>query len=178
MEQHDYKLLSDDELTLMAAGEATAETELIVRLTPVLYAVARKINPYICEDLLQEGLLAAVRAAKGYHPEKGGARAFLITSARNQMLNVLNKNSIISGSEDPEQELSAVSEDRRSVEELERLRQAIKTCLTDYEREVIRLYLAGFCYAQIAEMLGREAKSVDNAMQRARRKLKIELEKH
>lgn len=179
LEQRDYKQLSDDELTVLAVGETSAETELIVRLTPEIYSIAMGINPLICEDLLQEGLLGAVNAAKSFDPEKGRARTFLMTAARNRMLSALKCNSIISGVDDPEQELSKLADDTpNGSEELETLRQAIKTCLTDYEREVISLYLVGLSYSQIGQRLGKEPKSVDNAMQRARKKLRTELEKH
>ncbi len=179
MEQHDYKLLDFDELTLQAADDPQAVTELVVRLTPLVFAIARDMSPMICEDLLQEGLLGALGAIGGFDPEKGRAKTFLLSSARNRMLSTLRRNSIIGGVDDPELELSKLMDEGQTGSEmLERLRLAIRTCLTDYEREVVSLYLVGHSYAQIADRLGKDPKSVDNAMQRARKKLRNELEKH
>ena len=51
----------------------------------------------------------------------------------------------------------------------------IETELTALEREVLHLNLTGMSTAQIAKMLGREEKSADNALQRAKGKLKKRL---
>ena len=179
MEQHDYKLLSDEELTLRAADEPSAATELIVRLTPSVYALAMDMNPLISEDLLQEGLMGVLGAVTCFDAEKGRARTYLISCARNRMLGAIKRNSLIGGADDPENELARLADEGQdSSEQLEQLRLAIKTCLTDYERETVSLYLVGLSYAQIGERLGKSAKSVDNAMQRARKKLRTELGKH
>lgn len=179
VEQQDYKLLSDEELTRRAAIDAAAATELMIRLTHSVYALAIELDPLICEDLLQEGLMGALGAVNSFDPEKGSARTYLISCAKNRMYGALKRNSLIGGATDPESELSKVADEGQShSEQLERLRAAIKTCLTDYEREVVSLYLVGHSYSQIAERLGKDLKSVDNAMQRARKKLRTELQQH
>ncbi|MGH2733958.1 MAG: sigma factor-like helix-turn-helix DNA-binding protein, partial [Actinomycetota bacterium] len=43
------------------------------------------------------------------------------------------------------------------------------------ETEVLRLYMDGKSYQQIADMLGRHVKSIDNALQRIKRKLEQHL---
>jgi RNA polymerase sporulation-specific sigma factor len=43
--------------------------------------------------------------------------------------------------------------------------------LSELELEVLRLYVAGRSYVEIADHVGRHAKSVDNAVQRIKRKL-------
>lgn len=48
--------------------------------------------------------------------------------------------------------------------------------LSDLEREVLRLRLEGLSYAEIAERLGRSRKSVDNAVQRVRKRVRRALE--
>ncbi len=42
--------------------------------------------------------------------------------------------------------------------------------LSDLEGEILRLYLEGFSYREIADRIQRSSKSVDNAVQRIRRK--------
>ena len=82
-------------------------------------------------------------------------------------------------SEDPGVQLSAIPEiSRRSPEELvlereskEELYAAFSKCLSRFELKVLDLYLDGLSYREIADILGKSAKSVDNAVQRIRRKL-------
>ena len=45
------------------------------------------------------------------------------------------------------------------------------TLLSKYERQVLELYLDGLSYGKIAEQLGKTEKSIDNAIQRIRKKL-------
>lgn len=77
---------------------------------------------------------------------------------------------------------SLIAEGQRTPEEhvidqeaFLRLSSLIETELTDLEREVLRLNLTGMPTAQIAKVLGREEKSTDNALQRAKGKLKKKL---
>ena len=56
-------------------------------------------------------------------------------------------------------------------ESKEELRAASSRCLSRFEIKVLDLYLEGLSYREIAERLCRNAKSVDNAVQRIRRKL-------
>lgn len=57
-------------------------------------------------------------------------------------------------------------------ESLMSLRKSISECLSDKEKKVLELYLAGESYSDIASELKMSQKSVDNALQRIRRKLK------
>lgn len=52
--------------------------------------------------------------------------------------------------------------------------EKIETALSRYERQVLELYLDGQAYGKIAEQLGKSEKSVDNAIQRIRKKLSAE----
>lgn len=56
------------------------------------------------------------------------------------------------------------------------LAAAVSSELSDLETRVLRLYVAGRSYVEIAEVVGRHAKSVDNAVQRIKRKLGRSLE--
>ena len=58
----------------------------------------------------------------------------------------------------------------RAVASWERLRERLKSTLTDLEYRVLMLYLNGYSYEGIAAMLNIGTKAVDNALQRVRRK--------
>ncbi len=59
--------------------------------------------------------------------------------------------------------------DKENVEAIENF---IDTELSEFEREAVELYLTGMSYVQIARVLGRDEKSTDNALQRAKGKIK------
>jgi RNA polymerase sporulation-specific sigma factor len=51
----------------------------------------------------------------------------------------------------------------------------VDAALSDLEAEVLRLYVDGKSYVEIAEVLKRHVKSIDNALQRIKRKLDVHL---
>ena len=57
----------------------------------------------------------------------------------------------------------------------ESLMQTVEKSLTEYERAVLDGFLDGRSYSEIAAELGHSTKSVDNALQRIRKKLEKEL---
>ena len=52
----------------------------------------------------------------------------------------------------------------------------INDTLSFFEKSVLELYINGKTYHEIAEMLGKESKSIDNAIQRVKRKISKQLE--
>jgi RNA polymerase sporulation-specific sigma factor len=58
-----------------------------------------------------------------------------------------------------------------SAERIRALQEHFDTVLSDLEAEVLRLYVDGKSYQEIAEVLQRHVKSIDNALQRIKRKL-------
>ena len=63
-----------------------------------------------------------------------------------------------------------------SKEELKRIESKMNELLSDLELEVLELYLNGKSYQYIADRLERDVKSIDNALQRVKRKLEKHLE--
>ena len=57
-------------------------------------------------------------------------------------------------------------------DECNRIFGFIETKLSERERSILKLFLSGLSYGEIAQRLGSSSKSVDNALQRVRRKLK------
>ena len=67
-------------------------------------------------------------------------------------------------SEDPASQVIA-------IEELASLVDCLTTTLSELESEVLSLHLDGSSYEQVADHLGCDTKTVDNALQRVKRKL-------
>ena len=57
-------------------------------------------------------------------------------------------------------------------EELKAFQDKVEEKLSSFEKQVLTFYLQGFDYMQIAEVLEKEPKSIDNALQRLKKKLK------
>ena len=66
--------------------------------------------------------------------------------------------------------------DEATKEELKNIENKMNELLSDLELEVLELYLSGKSYQYIANMLNRDVKSIDNALQRVKRKLEKHLE--
>ena len=79
-------------------------------------------------------------------------------------------NLLISGIQTNPEELFI---DKENVEQIEAI---ISKELSGFEKQVLDLYLTGMSYSQIAKVLGRDAKSTDNALQRLKAKLKRAVE--
>lgn len=78
-------------------------------------------------------------------------------------------NTLSSGNDNPE----SIMIDRENVEDIEHF---IDTELSTFEREAVELHLTGMSYVQIAKVLSKDEKSTDNALQRAKTKIKKKLE--
>jgi RNA polymerase sporulation-specific sigma factor len=63
-----------------------------------------------------------------------------------------------------------------SSEEVESLTGCLSRTLSDLEGRVLRQYLNGLSYERIAAELGCDCKTVDNALQRIKRKVDLHLE--
>jgi RNA polymerase sporulation-specific sigma factor len=61
------------------------------------------------------------------------------------------------------------------MEDLRSMRRMMTEMLSKLEVEVLRLYVEGKSYQEIAGVLGRHVKSIDNALQRIKRKLEVHL---
>ena len=188
----DYASLEDKELqSLASSGDREAEEALAGRYLRLVRACAR---PFFLaggdsEDLIQEGTFGLLSAIRQYRADAGASfKTFAEHCIRMRLLSAIKSASQLKHfplndgvsleqlSEDPGVQLSAIA--RRSPEELvlereskEELYAAFSKCLSRFELKVLDLYLDGLSYREIADILGKSAKSVDNAVQRIRRKL-------
>ena len=192
----DYPSLSDRELLrLSGQGDELAGDALILRYRRVVRACTR---PYFLaggdsEDLVQEGMIGLLAAMREFDPDAGTAfrtyaelciRRRVISAARSasrRKHSPLNEGvSLEEILSDENQQLSLYAGQRfdRSPEDqlLAREREgdmiiAYSRYLSTFETEILKYYLEGFSYEEIASRSGRSAKSVDNAVQRIRKKL-------
>lgn len=184
-----YFQQSDEDLCCLAvSGAREAEEVLADRHGRLVRICAR---PYFLaggdsEDLIQEGMIGLLSAIRSFRPEEGTAfRTYAEICIRNRIHTAVKmaargKHSPLNGSisidspvfqesgesspaEDPENMLIG-REERRARMRL--LREKLST----FEKTVLELYLNGLSCREIALQTARSPKSVDNAIQRIRRK--------
>jgi RNA polymerase sporulation-specific sigma factor len=154
------------------------------------------------EDLIQEGLVGLYKAIRDYRPDRESSfRNFAELCITRQIITAVktatrNKhtplNSYVSFSQTP----AAAGDDGEptmadvlpgspvhdpvnqviSTEEIQSLVACITSVLSELEGRVLSLYLDGRCYDEIGGRLGCDTKTVDNALQRVKRKVGLHLE--
>jgi RNA polymerase sporulation-specific sigma factor len=154
------------------------------------------------EDVVQEGMIGLFKAIRDYEEDTGTPfRAFAELCISRQILTAIKTanrqkhqplNSSVSldapayGGDDHSDRsvgdniVAARSSDPVelviSAQEIEAIRDNMKENLTDLEGDVLRLYMDGKSYEEIAGVLGNHVKSIDNALQRIKRKLQRHIE--
>src|SRR5213080_1734974 len=149
------------------------------------------------EDLLQEGLIGLCKAVRDFRPDKETSfRSFAELCVTRQIITAIKTatrfkhhplNSYVSFShtpagQDPDGDctlgdaLPGPSVHDPSVcvistEELQSLVFCLGSGLSKLEADALRLYLEGSSYEQMAEQLGCDTKTIDNALQRVKRKI-------
>ena len=175
---------SDEELAARAGEDKGALSELVSRYSFVASAKARAISNDYYEDLYQEGLIGVVAAARSYNADKGASFAtYANRCIKNRMINAikkLDKGITEALDDDFENECADKSEiiPDNIIERRERLGEInakMASVLSDKEWRVFMLFSMGLGYDEIGRDLGMSEKQVNNAMQRARRKLRAEL---
>ena len=175
-----YKQLSDEELAVSAKTDKTAVTELIARYICSVEFLANKYCPAAADDLMQEGFMGLLKAVKTYDPQKNiKFVTYAAVCIKNKMLSAIKKNSMIT--DIPEEKIEdKFLHDPEEIpeniviqnERMSEIYEKISSALSEQEWQVFQLFLTGMSYNQMALNLGVSVKTVDNAMQRVRRKLK------
>lgn len=183
---------TDEDLQRLAAqGDVQAEEALIERYQILVRACAR---PYFLaggdsEDLIQEGMVGLLSAVRHFDPGRDVSFktyaercivARLLTAVRSASRfkhRPLNDSISFESPQFDERQIMSVS-NLRDPEELvitkeltDELRSETARKLSRMEREVLEHFLDGLSYRDIAAKVGTSEKSVDNAVQRIRRKL-------
>ena len=191
----DYAEMDDTMLQRLAFnGDRAAEDSLAARYLRLVRIGARPL--FLAggdsEDLIQEGTFGLLSAIRNYDPADGASfKTYAEHCIRMRLLSAIKSASRLKHvplndgisleelSEDPGADISTFPElIRYNPEELilaeesrEELNAAFSRCLSRFEIKVLDLYLEGLSYREIADRLYRDAKSIDNAVQRIRRKL-------
>ena len=201
----DYTDLSDEDVVgLCRQGDTVAEEYLLNKYKNFVRSKARSyfLIGADHEDIVQEGMIGLYKAIRDYRPDKlSSFRAFAELCITRQIITAIKTatrqkhiplNSYVSLNKplyDEESDrtlLDVIIEGRATnpeeliigQENLRSINHKIDEVLSGLEQEVLRAYLDGKSYQEIADNLGRHVKSIDNALQRVKRKLEKYLEEH
>ncbi len=199
-----YSELSDEEVVLLAQGGDSRAYEFI--LTKYKNFIKSKAHAYFLigadrEDIVQEGMIGLFKAVRDYRNDKQASfRVFAelcvvrqiitaiktATRQKHMPLNTyvsLNRPIYDEESDRTFMDIITVQGKVSSPEEMLinhedylLMETEITGMLSDLEKKVLALYLAGKSYQEIAVELDRHVKSIDNALQRIKRKLEKHLE--
>ncbi len=197
---------NDDEqlVRLAKTGNADAIKRLLtkyhyfVRMKSYSYFIAGGDG----DDLIQEGYIGLYKAIRDYREDRARSfRSFAELCVTRQIITAIKTasrqkhsplNTYLSFSHCPagsggydDRTLADMIPSGRtsdpvmqviSREELESLTDCLQRLLSPLEGQVLRHYLEGHSYEVIAEMIGHDTKTVDNALQRIKRKVVLHLE--
>ena len=195
-----YEKCSDETLIDMyRVGNETAIETLFDRYKNLVRKKAKSM--YIAggdnDDLIQEGMIGLFKAIRDFDEEKEASfRTFANVCIVNNMVSAVKASNckkhqplnqgISLNADSPDGEdggLSLIEEltDTKSRnpedmlidrENVEILQSEIDSALSEYEKRVLTLYLGGMDYTEIAATLMKSDKSIDNALQRIKGKIK------
>jgi RNA polymerase sporulation-specific sigma factor len=198
--QRQQRELEDLQLVTRARnGDEKALDELIRRYTGFvrLKASSYFLAGGESEDLIQEGLIGLYKAVRDFRTDKETSfRSFAELCVTRQIITAIKTatrfkhaplNTYVSFSntpagQDPDSDctlgdaLPGPTVDEPSIcvistEELQSLVFTLGTGLSQLEADALRLYLEGLSYEEMAEELGCDTKTIDNALQRVKRKV-------
>lgn len=177
---------SSEELVLSAQqGDREAFSRLAAELMPLVRQSAARYSATLLDhdDLMQEGMLGLISAVRTYKADRGiPFEAYARTCVNNKILSALRKaasGKSVRAGDVVSLDAHTLSDASLPLEEQQDLRDACERImhfaqneLSKSEKAVLHLFLGGLSYREIAERIGGTPKSVDNALQRVRRKLK------
>ena len=192
-------MYTDEQLAELAvSGSREAEELLVSRYHRLVRTCAR---PFFLaggdsEDLTQEGMVGLIKAVREYDAQKEASfRTFAEICIRNRLYSVLraaardkhkalnqsvsldtpdfDSNSYTSGPSNLAQRNP--EDDMIDREHTAALLSGVRKQLSEFEAKILGYYLDGLSCREIAETVGKPPKSVDNAVQRIRRKVAQQL---
>lgn len=185
----DYALLSDEKLAVAAKTDCYALETLIGRYKQAVRGLSRQyfLTGGEEDDLIQEGtigLFKAITAYDGVSPFKN----YAFTCIKSGIISTIRKSTsyknkalmyyvpIYAGEDDDKSplikgEISDPEEEYINSESAREFMRRVKAVLSKYEYEILTLYLDGYSYSDIARTKNTNDKSVDNAVQRIRKKI-------
>lgn len=200
--ERDYKKTDDNELVKLAqAGDKAALEAILMRYKPLVH---KKSQPYYLaggddDDIVQEGLIGLYTAVMDFDSDKFPLfNVFAGVCIERRIISAVKKasrmkhsplNSYVSLSGNADDDEAALGEmigsgsadperiviERESAQGLE---GKITGLLSPFELKVLLCHLNGKSYRETAELVGKDVKSVDNAMQRIKKKLETVLHRN
>jgi len=194
---NNYKDMSDEDLIdVIKSGDKSALEFLIGKYKEI---VNMKVSKFFMigaekEDIVQEGLIGLFKAVKSYNPDKQNSfKTFANLCIERQLITAIKSsnrqkhiplNSYLSLNtsayeDDEDSTLLDIFDSHQMEDPLETITKkeyyqtvenAIDKSLSDFEKQVLNRYMQGESYVQIAEKLDAPVKSIDNAIQRIRKK--------
>lgn len=189
------KNLTDEQLLSIVSDRRSGAEEILAERYVRLVRICAR--PFFLsggdgEDLIQEGMLGLLSAIREYDSEKGVLfRTFAESCIRHRIQSAIRsasrkKHSPLNHGISLDDVLSDESQTlgtqfyHRSPEEQVLARETEKEYFSAYSRrlskfesDVLHHFLLGLSYQEIASLVGKDIKSVDNAIQRIRRKLDL-----
>ena len=194
--EHFSSMTDEDVVSLAQQGDGQALAYLLNKYKNFVRSKARSyfLIGADHEDIVQEGMIGLYKAIRDFKPDRlSSFRAFAELCVKRQIITAIKTatrqkhfplNSYVSLNkplydEESDRTLLDVIEGRVtnpeelfiSREDLEGIQGQIDELLSDLEQQVLNAFLDGKSYQEIAELLGRHVKSIDNALQRVKRKL-------
>ena len=198
MYTQDYDSMTDEQVVRLAQGTDSQALEYL--LNKYKNFVRTKARSYFLigadhEDIVQEGMIGLYKAIRDYKAERlSSFRAFAELCVTRQIITAIKTatrqkhiplNSYISLNKPIYEEdsdrtlLDVITEEGMSNpeemiidrEDLSVIEGKIGQMLSDLEKEVLVRYMEGKSYVEIADEMHRHVKSIDNALQRIKRKL-------
>ena len=196
--------ISDEDLVQRARDGSDAAVETLLHRYRH-YARAKARTYFLAgadrEDIVQEGMIGLFKAVRDYRDDRNSAfRAFAELCITRQIITAIKTatrqkhiplNSYVSlnrqtnaDDDDDGRSLGDILVSAEvldpadlliSAEEIAAIKDSMSKVLSRLETEVLQLYMDGKSYQDIAQMLGRHVKSIDNALQRIKRKLEQHL---
>lgn len=187
----DYTRYTDEELiAILRGGEQEVIDFIIEKYKPMVRQKARVL--YLVggeqDDLIQEGMIGLFKAVRDYRSEKDASfRTFAqlcvdrqiyhaIQSSKRQKHQPLNSYVSMNSEEWEDEVYTMFQQSPENIviaqENALHLENTIRQQLSSFENQVLEMYLDGDNYLVIADKLGKTPKSIDNALQRIRGKVK------
>lgn len=197
-QQSRYEQLEDETIVeLVHQGDSEALDYLIHKYKNFVRAKARSyfLVGADREDIVQEGMIGLYKAIRDFKEDKQSSfKAFAELCITRQMITAIKMATrqkhiplncyvsldkpiyeddsartlmdVLSGTKITNPEELIINR-----EEFDHIEEKMTELLSDLERKVLLLYLEGRSYQEISEELNRHVKSIDNALQRVKRKL-------
>ena len=204
MAQTDFHNLKDEEIiSYIKNGDLDAQEYIMNKYKTLVKSKARAyfLVGADREDIIQEGMIGLYKAVRDYQPDKNTAfRSFAELCINRQMITAIKTagrqkhiplNSSVSLNrpvfdEQEEQTYMDILENAEVTspeilfigqEDKSFIMEHIKEVLSSFENKVLSMYLQGRTYSKIAFLMGKPEKSIDNALQRVKKKIEKFIDK-